>query len=403
MANSSDTSTQLTLTQLGHTTILQSGVDKAFKNFTIGDSGIRYDNNTTPNLSDALLGGTRTLVTSAPSCHMASSKPISKKKQTVEELKQISTKVEWEISRLDCGGTTYTANNPNIVVDLRTWFNYLIDKVDVDNYDFNNKLRINLTDSIKANLQTLDPSTYTYVTKNTVDNIDVSYTLNTQTSCDNYTNLNTRLMSVNGGKKKLIENTDKRFWSPMLLMADTGEDDVSKSNDWIMTLNGITWGYATIPIESTDSTFYRSGFLDITTVESMSEQEIENTFRAIVPACLTHKSSNDGMFYLTDTAGVYSKSVDGLGTFANRMHNVNGLSLIESLVLKAESFIQSTFTESTETIGLYEQIITLNVNNKTINGKTYNTEQITGGNMTITLQWDSNLTTSTYDDIVTWI
>ena len=79
------------------------------------------------------------------------------------------------------------------------------------------------------------------------------------------------------------------------------------------------------------------------------------------------------------------------------------VSLIESLVLKAESFIESTFTESTETIGLYEQIITLNVNNKTINGKTYNTEQITGGNMTITLQWDSNLTTSTYDDIVTWI
>lgn len=391
--------TQVSLTTHGVKTIYQSGVGKAFKNFSITDDQKRYDINVEPDLKR--LGGSRTLVTVAANCDMATTKSINKRKPTATELKQETLKLEWVLGRLDCGGTSYEGNNPVITVNLKTWFNYLTDRI--TDYNYENKLMLTLTDSVKANLKELNPSNYIYETKNTIEDLSINYVFDTNTSRTNYSNINPYLMTVTSGVKTLINNTKNRFWSPMVLVADTQENGVGSGNDWKLSMSVVSWGYVGKISNDLSTTFTKSDFISIDALESMSESSINNTYRAIYPACITDNSNKtSSVFVLKDTSGTYAKGIDMLPTYTHRFFNSDGLSLMAKLIQISENFIQTNFTESTITPGLYEQQINFKVSNKNIKGVNYSDKMVDGGNVQIKFQWDSTETNNVYNDIVTW-
>lgn len=390
-------SSTINLTTHGVKTIYQNGVVKAFKNFSITDTGYKYDINVPPNLEQ--FGGSRTLVTVAANCKMATTKSIDKKKPTVTELERENKKIEWQIGREYCGGTSYSGSNAYINVDLKKWYNYL--ESTIGNYNYEQKLKLSLIDSVKVNLKELNPTNYTYETKNTIDDLGINYAFESVESANNYTNLNPYHMSVKNGVKKLINNTNKRFWSPMTLLPDTEENGIGKGNNWQMGLTPLTWGYVAKLATDKSITFNMSDFISITELETISERELNSKYGAIYPACKTDNSNRtSSLFVLKDTNGTYTKSIDGLSTLTDRFFNSDDLSLMTKLIQISENYIQVNFTESPTTPGLYEQIINLKVSNNNINGIVYN--KIDGGNIQIRLQWLSTEVGNTYDDIVTW-
>jgi hypothetical protein len=391
--------TQISLTTHGIKTVYQSGVGNAFRNFSVTDDQKRYDINVEPELKQ--LGGFRTLVTVAANCETAKTKPISKDKPTDEELKQETLKLEWQFGRLDCGGTSYEGNNPIITVNLKTWFNYLTDKI--TNYNYENKLMLTLTDSVKANIKELNASNYLYETKNTIDDLNINYAFDTNKSKDNYVSINPYLMTINSGVKTLVNNTTDRFWSPMVFVADSQENGIGKGNDWKLSMSVLSWGYVGKLNSDLTTTFRKSDFISIDTLESMSEREINETYRAIYPACITDNTDKtSSVFVLQDTSGTYSRGIDMLPTYTHRFFNSDGLSLMAKLIQISENYIQTHFTESTTTPGLFEQQIDFKVSNRIVDGNTYTDKTTNGGNVQIKLQWDSSETNDVYDDAVTW-
>jgi len=392
---------QISLTTHGVETIYRNGVGKTFKNFSVTDDGNRYDINVGPDLEKKLTGGFRTLVTVASSCEMATTKPINKTKPTSEELKNETLKLEWEIGRLDCGGVSYTENNPIINVNLKTWFNYLTNTI--TNYNYDNRLMLTLTDNVQANQRELNSSTYLYETKNTVDDLNINYAFDTNKSMDGYVGMNAFLMSITNGVKTLINNTDTRFTSPFVFVADTDENQKGKSTNLMLSMTPKSWGYVVKLTGDKDSTFRMSDYLTITELESMSEQEINEKFRAVYPACITDGSTrNTSLFVLGDTSRTYAKGVDLLPTYTHRMFNSDGLSLMAKLIQISENYIQTNFVESTVTPGLFEQVINLKISNTNIHGDIYDDNSIDGGNIQVKLQWQSSGVDNDYDNAVIW-
>jgi hypothetical protein len=392
-------SSTINLTTYGVTTIYQNGVEKAFKNFSITDAGYKYDINVPPNLDQ--FGGTRTLVTVAANCEMSTAKAISQRKPTNTELSQQSKKLEWQLGREYCEGTSYSGSNAYINVNLKTWFNYLTNTI--GNYDYEQKLKLSLIDSIKANLKELNPATYSYDTKNTIDDLSINYVFESVESANNYINLNPYFMSIKDGVKTLNNNTDKRFWSPITFLADTEQNGIGRGNNWKLGFTPVTWGYVTKLNNDNSTTFNMSDFISITDLESMSESELNETYRAIYPACKTDKSNRtSSLFVLKDTNNTYNRSIDGLSTLTERFFNSDDLSLMAKLIQISENYILMNFTENPTTPGLYEQIINFKISNNIINGETYNNQSTDGGNIQVKLQWDSSETDNVYDNAVTW-
>jgi hypothetical protein len=391
--------THLSLTTHGMNTLYQKGVYQTLKNFTINDAGKTYQINVEPNLEQ--FGGSRTLVTVAAGCEMSTTKPINKRKPTTQELERETLKLEWQLGKLDCGGTTYESNNPIITVNLKTWFNYLTNTI--DNYSYENKLMLELTDSVKANLKVLNPSNYLYETKSTVEDLSINYIFDSVKSRDNYTSMNPYIMTVDNGVKTLMNNTKNRFSSYMTLVADTQENGIGAGNDWKLSFTVNSWGYVVKLADDLSTTFVSSDFVTISELESMSELEIKTKYRAIYPACImSNTGKNSDLFVLEDTSGTYTKGIDMLPTYTKRFFNSDGLSLMARMIQIEENYIQTNFTESDTTPGLFEQQINLKVSNRTVNGITYPDNMIDGGNIQINFQWDSSETDNIYDNAVVW-
>lgn len=395
---------KLTLTEGGHKSILQKGVFETFKNFSVTDDGTRYDITEPANLSYRYTGGLRDLVTASPTCTYASSKPLSKTVPTEQERIQSTKKLEWEISRLDDCATTYTATNPVIEVNLRTWFNYLTTTIGTENYNYNNRLVLSLFDNIKAIEKQLNPATYTYDQVTTYNDLDMSYVLDTPKSCEDYKNINSYIMTVVDGKKVLSTTTNNRFWSPFLLTFDTEQGQAGGSDNLKMSLGVVSYGYAGILTNSTETTFRKNNFYSISEIESKSVDEINKQFKLLRPAVITSKSnSNSDLYVLEDLLGTYSEGTDMLPTYAQRYKNSDGQYLLQGLINKAVNYIQTSFTESTTTPGLYEQTIKMSINNSTVGGVMYNKQSTIGGNIELRLKWDDSSTDDNYDNVVSWI
>ncbi len=394
---------QLSLTELGNKLLIQQGAAKTFKKFTVTDDGYRYDITETVDLTDKLQGGLRTLVTTAPVSEYATTKNISKTNLTAEELRQTNMKLEWEVSLTD-GTQNYSARNPKIHVNLKRWFNYLTSLIGEENYNYNNKMVLNLFDNISAITTELDPSTFTYVKKQTTNTLDIAYKLDTTTSTNNYSKLNAYLMTIKDGQKILQDNTQERFPSPFILAFDT-EENVEGTGDTLkLTMTPITWGYVVKSVDDMTTTFYKSDFVSITSLESMKADDINKKYRIILPACITsYKNSNDTLFYLTDVNGSYTNSYDVLSTYTYRFKNSEGKTLIQSLIEKAQNFIQTNFIEVTP--GVYQNKMGLKINNNRLNGFTYPEQQVVGGNIEVILEWDtSDVTVPTNNnDAVSWL
>ena len=122
-----------------------------------------------------------------------------------------------------------------------------------------------------------------------------------------------------------------------------------------MSLNVASWGYAGILANSTDTTFRKNNFYTLSQIENMTADEVNNKFRSLRPAAITSKTnSNNDIYVLEDLVGTYAEGADMLPTYTQRFKNSNGDYLSRGLINKAVNFIQTNFTESTTTPGLYE-------------------------------------------------
>ena len=395
---------QLSLTEHGHKLILQQGVFTTFRKFSVTDDGNRYDITEQPNLEEKFNGGLRTLITLAPTCGFASTKSIQLEPPSEKEIKMSTRELEWEVARLDDCTETYVASNPKIVINLRTWFNYLKTKIGPDNYNYNDRLQLSLTDNIRAYEKTLDPSTYEYKQTGSFDNLNISYLLDSDKSVKNYKQLNTYLMTTTNGNNVLKTSTNDKFWSPFLMVADTEEGQNGGGDNWKMSMSVVEWGYVGLTKESTSTVYRRGNFYTITDIESMSQDDINDKFKSLRPACVTSKTnSNSDLFILEDLVGTYREGVDMLPTYTQRFKNSEGQYLIDNLISKSIKFIKTHFKQNETTPGLYEESINLKINNRSINGNVYNDKQIVGGNIEFHLKWDDSSTDDNYDNIVTWI
>jgi hypothetical protein len=212
-------------------------------------------------------------------------------------------------------------------------------------------------------------------------------------------------MTVQSGSKLLKDTTkDSRHWSPFMLTFNT-EDDMKLGSGDILTLsiNPITFGYVVkLKNISNDNVYRVSDFVKIETLESMTESEINEKYLSILPAARTsYTNSTQDLFILKDVTGTYSQGIDMLPTLAYRFFNADGMSLLESLINKSKNFIQTSFTEVSTNV--FEQTMKFKINNRSVNGVTYEDKQIIGGNINVILRYDStNNVVPNYEDIVSW-
>jgi len=392
------TTTTIALTTTGTETIYKYGVYDAFKSFSITDEKFRYDINPLPNLTQ--LGGTRTLVTPTNVCKMSNTKTIGKTSLTKLENKQKTEQLEWNITRLDCGGTSYEASKPTITVDFATYFNYLTNTI--GNYNYENRGQIELTDGISANINTLNPQTFRYDKINTVNDLNINYVFETEDSVNNYTSLMPFMMANEQGVKTMLNTTTNRFPSYMVLVANTKENSVGVGTNLTMGFTVNNWGYVVKRINDGSIAFNMSDFVSITTLEAMTELEIKANYNVVLPAVRTDMSNKtSSLFTLTDLTGAYTNSVDNLSTFTDRFENSDGLSLMTKLIEMQKNYMRTNFKETTN--GVYEQKITMIVTNNIIKGAKYSDDQIIGGRITINMVYDENGVNNVYDDIVTWL
>jgi len=349
---------RFSLTKEGHKSMLTKGVYNTFKNFSVSDKNKRYDIDVAPTLEDTFYGGTRTIVTDGK-CKMANTKAITKDAPSDEQKILDNSQLTFEISKLDCG-SSYTSANPKLKINLGEYFNYLLTTVGSDNYVYGNKLTVPIIDSIVAIQQELDASTYTYVEKNRINDLDLRYSFNEKESYGAYLSLNAYTMTLNDGSKILSDTTSSRFYSPFLLMADTEEGQAGSADKWKLSMTPITWGYTYIPQESTDKVFHKTNFLSISEMETIGIDEVNKKYSAVMPAAIISYSNNDrDMYVLNDINGNYVDSIDGLSSYAQRFTNLYNESLLEGLIIKSKNYILSNFEEIST--GIYQQKINLKV------------------------------------------
>lgn len=391
---------QLSLTELGHKLLLEQGSFKTFKKFSVSDDGVRYDVTEEANLTDRITGGLRTLVTSVPTCGYACSEFIDKE---VDDTDDVNTKFEWVMSKEDDCVDTLTSSNVKVDINIKTWFNYLSSKIGPSNYDYNNKLHIKLIENIKAVSKVLDPSDYSLNQIANYNNLNLSYIFENDKSKMDYENLNAYLMTTDRGKKKLKTSTDNKFWSPFLLVANTIQGQNGSSDDWVMSLSALEWGYAAIEKEDTNNVFRRSNFYTITQFESMSNDEINEKYKSVRPACITSKKrSNNDLFVLEDISGKFTEGVDMLPTYAQRFRNSDGVYLLESLINKSTNYIKTNFTPKEGEPNVFHKKINLRVNNKVFDGKKIEKNRFIGGNIEFNFIFDMDELDDNYDNIVKW-
>jgi hypothetical protein len=391
---------QLMLTPAAVEKILQVGYGQTFTQFGVSDAKQVYDVTASVDLTTTFPGGTRKTVTDAPTCRNSNDKGITKITPTDKELSDSTLKLKWEISNSDCD-VAFTGANAKITVNLRTYFNYLLSTIGTDNYNYNNKSQVTLIDNISAKQQQFEPSTYLYEDVDTVSGLDIKYTFDSKTSANNYTKSNAYLMTVNSGTKSLLDNTkEQKFWSPLIVAATTPENRKGSGYEWILGLTPISYGYAGILADSRESTFKRSDFYTISQIESYSVDELNKKFKTIVPAAITdYRNTNSSLYIFNDFTGTYAGGVDNLQTMAYRFVSADGsgMTLLEGLVNKAINNIQATYVESS---GVYTREINYSINNTSVNGYSYESSQIDGGNIDLILTYDSTESSELYNDIV---
>ena len=391
---------RLTFTPEGINSIMRQGALNTIKAFSVTDDLLRYDVTGEWDGEPSYFGGTRQLRTTTPTCQYSTTGHITKFKQPDTELVKSQQELQWYVELNDCD-KNLSALNPTITVDLDGYFNYLESLFGVENYNFNNKLDLYLFDNINAVVTQLDASTFTYNRISNSNYEKISYVLDSE-SCGTYSNFNTYQMTVQDGKKLLKDNSRTKNYSPLQLYFNT-EDDKNGVGDMLkLTINPPEYGYVTKLKDNTDREFLPSDFVSIQTLESMTEDQIFEKYRLVVPAARTSRNnSKTDLYYLTDYTGTYAQGIDNLPTLAYRFFNSNGENLLGGLINKAKKFIQVSFTETSS--GIYEQTMKFKVANKTVNGVSYMDKQIKGGYITVKLKFNINNTTpALYNDIISW-
>lgn len=393
---------QMSLTPYGNKLLLTQGVNKTFVKYTVNDSGQLYDVTATPDLTTTLPGGLRTLVSLQPTCGFASTKKIGKNKPTTEELQQSTTRLEWTIEKVDCSNP-YTANNPKIFVHLKRWFNYLESNEGDANYDYNNRLSVNLFDNVSAKISQLNASTLTYDQISSNNSLDISYVFDNSKSLNNYLDFNAYTMTVDQGVKKLVNNTKTRFTSPFILAFHS--DNVKDGNSDVLKLTmNPKYGYVVKAKDSKERTFYRSDFVSLETIESKTVDELNKMYKTIKPAVvISDTNANRDLFVFDDGPQKYTESIDTSASYTYQFKNSDNESLMSGLIRKGVNLIQYKFPEISS--GVYEQVINFKVDNTVVNKQTFNEQQIYGGFVEVILNYDSTDTTvpTNIDSIVEWL
>lgn len=387
---------RFSLTPEGHKSILRKGVYETFKNYLVSDKGNRYDVTGDNDLTKTYPGGTRSVITNAK-CGSTKLKPISKEVRSEVDDFLVNTRLKYEISKLDCG-TSFTAVNPKIEVDLSTYFNYIESITGDDNYGYSNRYTLPIVDSVVAIEQQVNPSTYEYQDIKKHSNINLTYSFNDKDSCDNYKNLNTYLMKINTDSKKDInDNSGDRFWSPFSLFFNTEQNEKGSGQNLMLSMNPISWVYAYIGKDNKRNTFSIKETLSISELESLSPNDIDSRYRALVPAAiLGNRGIETDLYTLVDTNNNYVNSIDGGSTFTQRFENINGVKLSTGLVAKAKNFIQTNFTEDSS--GVFTEEIDFKITNREAGGLVF--DNIVGGNYQVTLKYDPTVTGNTFDNII---
>lgn len=383
----------LSMTQHGLNKLTKNGMYNTFVQYTVGEDDYRYDVTETPKLDIIRPGGTKKLVTLQNICHFAEGpKPLSKDPIPQKEKDYQGGRVKWVFENTDCD-TNFEGNNIKVTYHLKRWENYLNTLLGKDNYKFENKMNLIGFNNVLAEVQEHDPSTYTYKTKKEVENIRFNYKFETQEDCDKYLALNSSTVVAKSGRRELVQNVATRRTSNLQLMFHSVDGKPGYFDNLIFTLVPANFGY--VAKQTTDKTegFNVGHFVDTKTIESMSQAQLNEKYRVILPACMAAPTSaNADLFYFDDTDNAYGKSIDGLPTYAYQyVSAVDGSSLLERLLTKMKLKVQTLFTETGPATNVWEYGFKFKIDNKVVDNVTYERpNQRIGGHVEVNFVYDNS-------------
>ena len=381
------------LTQAGLDQVYAQGVLSAIRQVSVTDK-LLYDVTVDPPFHTA--GGERKNVIQQTVCGGAGDKSISENELTESQTKTINQQITWGISNASCN-KPFDSSNVDMTIHLDTYINYLTSTLGEENYDFNNRVNVTFIDGITANIQTFQPSDYTYKTTRKENNINVAYKL-TDTSVKNFTNSVTAMMSNDYGTKKLINNSRNKFPSNIMFGAMTNDDTNGKGNEWFLSMGPTNWGYCAGAKDSKNTVASKSNYYPLSTIDNMTSDEIVEKFSWVKPVALIgNANGSSGVYVFTDVTGEFSSGVDYHPTLAYQYVNIDGQSLLDGLITQLKTNITANYTEVTP--GVYENQVDLQIDNTIINGVDYS-DQVVGGNIRLKFSYDeSAVVDSNYNNI----
>jgi hypothetical protein len=391
---------RIALTTEAMKNVINKGIYDTLTQFSVSDKGQLYDVNAQADLVPTMAGGTNQITIMSPSCGNANDKSLEKDIQSAEVLKAEASKIKWEIGRTECVNP-FTSANANVTINLKTYCNYLRTTLGTENFNYETTQKLTLIDSVIATIQTFQPADYSYAETQRYENIDFRYKFDSTTSASKFSEGITYLMTVNDGVKSLKTTTENKRWSPLMVYAKTEDKKVGSGNVWECGLQPISWGYCLIARGSKDNTFRKSNFFLSSVLDGLTQDQISEKYQRMVPAViLSHNNSSDSLYTFTDESGQYAGG-EIHSTYAYRFFNHNGESLLEGMINELETFIQATYTETGDATGVYESVMSFNIDNTKINNVDYGKQQVDGGRINLTFTWDESGTDNLHSQIIT--
>lgn len=356
-----------TLTPSGFKKLISSGLLNNIITYDFYDNTHIYTDEDPEVLIRPVIGSHFQITTAKPS--PAGYRGVFTSTPTETEVENTSSRKRITFSNQSCT-EAFEVPDLTLNVNVSRWFNAL-NALTTYSTTMTPGLNLDLISYVTAYKETLNTGTQQYGVTQVLNNLVISWKLNTPQDEQNAELLSPIYVTLNGTQKEQKYTNGIQFGSPFALTFVTNQiNGVNVNNTGVNFSLVPTWGY-----------YANNGFQSTKTIESLPDL---SQFTSVYPAA---KVGNE--IYTLETTTPYPTN-EGLIGYAINMFNVDGSgeTLLNGLIDAGRLFFKRY---GINTNGSYQIPIsmTVNVANAAING----ISQTIGGNLQLNFIYDENDTT----------